>query len=198
MIQEITTTQEEYTRQQLWSHFLTLFIVMLALLYGLNLRANALSATTTYENLQAGITATYPANWLIDEQGDYVFRVRDMTQIGYKTTIQIATQPIGEATSESFVQTQLDLSRALTRGEYTRLSSNDYTLPDDVLASRTEYTFVEKQINPFAEAVLIPVRGVDIIALEGSQAIIITFLADATTFESDVATFERFLDGLEF
>ena len=198
MIEEIGGSQAEYTRQQQWSHFATLLVAVFALLFGLNMRANTLNATTLYDNLQAGVRVNYPANWLIDERGDYVFRVRDMTRIGYKTSMQIATQPVGDATSESFVQNQLDLRRALTRGEYTRLSSEPFTLPDDISALRTEYTFVSKEINPFAEPVLIPVRGVDIITLQGGQAIVITFLADALTFAEDVTIFERFLNNLEF
>ena len=42
-----------------------------------------------YVNSEVGIRALYPQHWLIDTSGDYVFRVRDLSQLGFKTTIQV-------------------------------------------------------------------------------------------------------------
>jgi len=195
---EITGQREEYTLQQRWGHFLTLLVAVLALLYGLNIRAGILSATEPYTNPGAGIRASYPFNWLLDEQGDYVFRVRDMTRVGFKTTIQIATRPVGPETTESFIQNQLDMSRARTREAYKRLDSRPYTLPDGSRGRRMAYVYAEADVNPFLQTLPVVVRGTDILAIRGGQVIIITFLADAQTYDNDLAIFDRFMADLEF
>jgi hypothetical protein len=195
---EITGQREEYTLQQRWGHFLTLLVAVLALLYGLNIRAGILNATEPYTNPEAGIRVSYPLNWLLDEQGDYVFRVRDMTRVGFKTTLQIATRPIGPETTESFIQNQLDISRARAREAYKRLDSRSYTLPDGSRGRRMEYVYAEADVNPFLQTLPVVVRGTDILAIRGGQVIIITFLADAQTYNDDLAIFDRFMADLEF
>jgi len=195
---EITGQEEEFTRRQRWSHALTVIVGVVVLLYGLNMRAGALYATTIYDNAQAGIRANYPQNWLLDESEDYVFRVRDMARIGFKTTILITTQPIGPDMTERNVLDTLNITRPLIMAAYNILSIGDYTLPDGTPATAMNYTYVAVDTNPFLESVPAVVLGQDIITIRGGQAIIITFCADAQTFDQDSAIFNRFLASLEF
>lgn len=193
---EIVGQDEEFTRQQRWSHILTLITGLGLFLFGLNLRSGALNATTTYNDIQAGISATYPQNWLIDFNGDYVFRVHDVTGIGFGATIQIALKPIGQNTTERNILDTLNITRPQTVTGYVPLLVEPFTL-DESEAVALNYTFVDKDYNPFLESIPTVVRGQDIIILRGGQAIIITFLAASQQFDDDMAIFERFLDSLE-
>ena len=195
---EIIDRDDGASRAQRWSHVLTLFIAVLALLYGLNLRAATLNATTSYANVQAGIRANYPQNWLLDEQGDYVFRVRDMTRIGFKTTITIAVRPVSSEMTEGNVLDTLNITRPETLAAYNSLSIEDTTLPDDTPAVAMTYTYVAGETNPFLESIPVVVLGYDILTIKGGQAIVITFRADSLTYDRDVAIFNRFLGSLEF
>lgn len=197
MIEEITGLSDEFTRAQRWNHLLTVLVAAVMLLYGSNLRNNALSATISYSDPEAGIRTNYPSNWLRDDVGDYVLRVRDTARAGFKTTIQVAIRPVGRLTSERNIRDQLIIERTSVLIGYQSYTTEAYVLPDESTGILTEYTFVDADVNPFSEAVLNPVRGTDIITIRGGQAIIITFQADSRTYTEDVANFERFLNSLE-
>lgn len=195
---EITGRDEIFTRQQRWAHLLTIIVAGILFLVGLNLRANILNATTPYSNVQAGIRARYPANWLLDESGDYVFRVRDMTRVGFKTTIRVEARPIGPGTTARSIFDALNTDRPQTLPAYRAFPWEEYILPDETAAVAMSYTFVAVETNPFLESLPIVALGLDILAIKGGQAIIITFRSDAGTFEKDIAIFNRFLESLEF
>jgi len=42
------------------------------------------------------------------------------------------------------------------------------------------------------------VVGRDVLIIRRNQAILVTFQADARTYENDLAVFDRFLDALEY
>ncbi|GAB4519099.1 MAG: hypothetical protein OHK0046_27620 [Anaerolineae bacterium] len=195
---EINDYGDAPTFRQRWSHLLTLILAGLMLFYGLNLRSGLINAATPYTNVRAGITVNYPLNWLIDEEGDYVFRVRDMSRVGFKTTIQVETRPIGPQTTAQNVLNTLNINRPQTLEAYNPIATSEITLPDESPGTVLDYTFVARDPNPFLESVQVVVLGRDILTIRGSQAIIITFRTDAATFDTDVAIFERFLDSLRF
>jgi hypothetical protein len=195
---EIVGRRDEITQRQRWSHYFVLIYGVIALLIGVNLRDSALNATVPYANSQVGIRAYYPQNWLLDSDGPYVFRVRDMSQRGFKTTIQLDVQPVAINTTARNLLDQLILSRAQTLSAYSVLAREPYILPDEREATAMTYTFVESETNPFLESLPIVVEGLDIITIQRGQAIIMTFLSDASTYESNLPTFERFVNDLEF
>lgn len=188
----------ELTFRQRWSHYLAIIFCLVGVVIGLNLRDAALNATTLYVNSQAGINAQYPANWLIDESDSYVFRVRDVSRPGFSTTIQVATRPVSALTSTRNVLDDLNLNRAQTLAAYEVLAEEAYTLPDEVAATAMTYTFVDTQDNPFLQGIPVVVQGLDILTIRGGQALIISFLTDASVFEDTLPVFEQFLSNLEF
>lgn len=195
---EIRGTEEETSRQYRFGHFLTLVIAVLAFLYGLNMRTSVLNATTPYSDVQAGISVRYPRNWLIDVDGDYVFRVRDMTRIGFKPTIQVSIRPISADMTDQNVLNSLHITRAESLFAYDPQSTEPYSLPDDIPATAMTYTYIERDPNPFLESASYSVTGLDILINTGSQVLIVTFRADSDTFDDDLPIFTRFLETLEF
>jgi hypothetical protein len=195
---EITGRERVLIRQQRLGHFLTLLVILLGLLYSLNFRNGVVNATVPYTDLRAGISVNYPLNWLLDTSGDYVFRVRDMSRIGFKTTLQITLRPVGADMTERNVLDALNITRPITLSTYDIQSVEQILLAADTPATLMRYTYVDTETNPFLESFPIVVAGEDILTLSGGQAIIITFRTDARTFEQDRPIFLQFLRTLEF
>ncbi len=196
---EMVTDDSELTYRQRASHYIALLFGLLMFLIGTNLRDSNLNATTLYTNVEAGIQMEYPKNWLIDSLGDYIFRVRDVTKIGFKTTIQVSVRPIGTGTSTRSILDALTLNRSQILAAYNVLSVTDsFVLPDETVATLMNYTYADTESDPFLESIPTVVQGIDVLAIKRGQAIIITFLSDATTYQQDYPTFEQFLSSLEF
>jgi hypothetical protein len=196
---ELSSVSPELTFRQRWNHYLVLLFSVIALLIGLNLRDSTLNATTLYTNAQAGVRASYPQNWLIDESGDYVFRVRDTTQIGFKTTIQVSVRPVGGATSARSLLDALTLNRSQILAAYKVLTVIDpFVLSSEQQGMGMSYTYADFESDPFLQSVPIVVRGLDVLTIKRGQAIIITFLSDAGRYDKNYPIFEQFLASLEF
>ncbi|MFQ3565416.1 MAG: hypothetical protein SNJ59_00310 [Aggregatilineales bacterium] len=197
---EITEPRPELTQRQRWSHYFVLLFALLSLLIGINLRDNTLFATVLYVNPAAGIRAFYPESWLLDSDGPYVFRVRDMSQIGFKTTIQVSTLPVTLNTTPRNLLDNLILSRSQTLSAFSVLSRGEpYPLPDDVIATSMRYIFVDDTTSdPFLERIPVVVEGIDVLTIQGGQAIVLTFLADSATYDTQFPIFQRFVNDFNF
>jgi hypothetical protein len=195
---EIVAEQDRLTLRQRWGHAFAILVSLLMLLFSLNLRTQLANAAVLYESPQAGILAFYPQNWLIDTSGEYVFRVRDMSRSGFKTTFQVGVEPIGADAMERNIADRLTLDRLQTLTAYQVLSQQPYLLLDERPAQAVSYTFVSSDASPFLQGVPAVVRGLDILTISGGQAIVITYLADANVFEQEFSRFEQFLQRLQF
>ncbi len=198
-IVEIGQQLSQGTLRQRWSHYFVLLYALVSFVVGINLRDSTLNAVTGYVDLQSGVRAAYPQAWVIDRQGDYVFRVRDLSRVGFKTAIIVDTQPVSlNATTRNLLDAIL-LDRANTLTGFQVLAVDDtYTLPDGTPATSMTYTFVDVEVNPVLQTLPIVVEGIDVIAIRQGQSVVVSFLADANTFEQDQAVFDRFLTTLEF
>lgn len=198
---EVVQQQTELTQRQRWSHYFVLIYGVLAILIGINLRDSALNATVPYSNLQVGIRAQYPRGWVIDQEGSYVFRVRDMSQTGFKTTIEVSVITVTSGTSARNILDSLILNRQQLLAYYRVLSRFPTTLvrpQEDIEATVMTYTFVSGEDNPFLESLPVVVEGQDILILQRGQAVVISFLSDRTTYEQNLPVFQRFLNELQF
>jgi len=196
---EVSGRQAELSRLQRWSHYVTAIAIVMIFIFGLNLRDRIRNATQQYTNVRAGIQVNYPRTWLIDESADdYIFRVQNMTRVGFKTSIQISVLPVGPDATVETVSTQLSLERADSLSTYRPLSNETTALVNDLPALQINYTFTALEQNPFLESLPIVVSAVDILLIRRGQAIVLTFHADARTFDDEYAIFERFVDSLEF
>ena len=195
---EIISESEGLTLRQRWANVFTILVCILLMLLGLRLRNQAVNATTLYESPQAGITAQYPQNWLIDTSSNYVFRVRDMSRSGFKTTFQVSVQPVGSDAEERNLADRLSLDRIVTFTDYRVQPLEMYTLPGGREAQALNYTYVAVNASPFLQSVPTVVRGMDILTISGGQAIVITFRVDADNFDQEISRFEQFLRQLEF
>lgn len=196
---EIGASTSGPTQRQRYSHYFAIAFGFLGLLIGINLRDSVLSATALYTDPRAGLRAFYPENWLIDTSGeDAVFLARDMTQPGFKTTIQVNMLPVGPETTTRNVIEALTLSRSQTLAEYSVFSVEPYILEDQPEAIIQSYAFAAGEEAPFLEGLPAVVRGLDILTIKRGQAIVITFQSDASTYDQNLPIFQQFLAQLEF
>lgn len=189
----------ELTRPQRWGHYLTVIMAIVCVIYGLNQRNNTLNATEFFDNPEAGFSVRYPSNWLIDENGDgYIFRVRDMSNRGFKTTLQIDVETISDQTSPWNILIARMISRAVTLAVYETYSIEEIILDDNVSATQMDYTFTFTEINPILESIPTVAIGRDILIIRDNQAIIISYHADIDIFQDNLDLFDRFLESIEF
>ncbi len=186
------------TPRQRWSMIFSFMLLAFGLVLGVNLRDNSISQSRIYDNVEAGITARYPIRWLLDESGPQVFRVRDMSQRGFKTVIELSTLPVGPDTAERNLLDSLTLKRSQTLIDYNVLGYDIYILPDETAAVTMSYSFVARDASPFLEGVSSIVAGLDILTLSRGQAVIISFRADARIFEQELQTLQWFIRNLEY
>ncbi len=183
--------------RQRYSHYFVIVYAVVMVIISLNLRDSILYATVPYENTQAGIRVFYPQNWLLDTDGDYVFRVRDMGQPDFKTTIQVQIIPIS---SESAVRNLLD-NLAFTRFQvyaaYRQFPRPEITLTDGTTASAVDYTFVFNNTDPFLESLPSVVVGQDVIVLQRGQAVVISYQASADRYDEFYPIFQNFLAEMQ-
>ncbi len=188
----------QITPRQRWSIAITYFLIVAGLALGVNQRESTLNLASEYSNLEAGISARYPARWLLEEAGSFIFRVRDMARRGFNTVIEVSAAPVGRDTSERNIFDQLTLQRSQVLIDYTVLGYDDYPLADDTLAVSMSYSFVARDASPFLEGVSSIVNGLDILTIRRGQALVVSFRADADVYQRELETLRWFIQHLEF
>lgn len=188
----------QITPRQRWSIAFSYMLIIAGLLLGLNQRDLALNQTSVYSNIAAGITASYPARWLLDESPDNVFRIRDMSHLGFNTTIEVRSLPVGNDGAERNLLDHLSLQRSQVFIDYSVLEYDTFLLPDDSEAISMAYTFVSRHASPFLEGVSSIVNGLDILTIRRGQALIVSFRAEASVYQRELQTFYRFIENFEF
>ena len=179
----------QVTPRQRWSIAITYVLIVLGLALGVNLRDGSLNLASDYRNLEAGISAKYPARWLLEESGPFIFRVRDMAHRGFNTVIEVSAAPVGS---------ELTLQRSQVLIDYSVLGYDDYRLADGSAAISMSYSFVSRDSNPFLEGVSSIVYGLDILTIRRGQALIVAFRADAEIYVRELDTLRWFIQNLEF
>ena len=194
----IEAAAREATRTQRFSHYFTLIYCALALFIGVNLRDSALYAVTPYTNSEVGGTAFYPESWLFDNTPGLVLDVRDTQRAGFNTRITISVLPFSAGMSVRNLIDTLALQRRIDLPFYKILSVFERSIGIDETATIVDYTFVSDIDDPFLQLIPAVVIGEDVFIVRRNQVILVSFTADANTFEQDYAIFERFIETLDY
>ena len=185
--------------RQRWSNIFTIAYAALALFLALQLKEATANATVVYSDPVVGLTVQYPQNWLLDTGGDAVLRVTNESAEGFKTSIEVQALPLGVGLAERNLVDNLILSRSQSLASFDVLERSSITLGESERpATSLVFTYVASENNPFLESLPAVVEGVDVITTQGGQALIVTFLSDARTYDDNLAIFRRFLDDLDF
>jgi hypothetical protein len=184
---------------QRWNTYLALAFAALVLVLGLTLKNGTLNATQEFEDLEAGVRAQVPANWLVDTGGtadDYVFRAQDPHALPFKTILQVSVLTVGADASPNIVLDLLNMNRAPRFSTYNEIMRSDETLRGDP-AKRMEYAYTQFERNPFLAAEPLVVKGVDVVVLRRGQAVIITYREERSAFDANLYRFENLLSTVE-
>lgn len=185
--------------RQRWGNIFTIAFAILALVLALQIKNAAETATVIYSDPVAGITVHYPQGWQLDTDGDAVLKVSNESAQGFKTSIEVRVQPLGVGLTERNLVDNLILNRSQTLASFDVLERESLTLGEDERpATSMVFTFVSGEDNPFLESLPLVVEGMDVITAQGGQALIVTFLSDASTYEDNFKTFQRFLNEIDF
>ena len=180
-----------------WNNYLALLMAAGVLILGISLRDAALSATRTFEDLEAGVRAQLPREWLLESKGeDFVVRAQDPDALPFKTTLQIAVLPIGPDATPNTVLDLLYMQRAPRFSTYKEIARSDQTLRGDP-AKRMVYAYTQDDPNPFQASVPLVVQGVDVVVLRRGQAVVITYREERTAFDTNLYRFENLLQTVE-
>jgi hypothetical protein len=124
--------------------------------------------------------------------------VQDTQRLGFNTTIRIQVVPFASGMSSRNVIDTLTLERRITLPFYKILSISERPLQTDETTTVVEYTYVADLDDPFLQLVPSVVVGEDVVIVRRNQAILVSFAADADTYEQDYQVFQRFLETLDY
>jgi hypothetical protein len=185
------------TFTQRWNSYLAIALAGAFLILGITLRNSALNATQTFENLEAGVRAQLPSDWLVDTgSSEYVFRAQDPNALPFKTTLQVSVLTVGPDATPNLVLDLLNLDRAPRFSTYREISRTDETLRGDP-AKRMIYAYTQDERNPFQATVPLVVQGADVVVLRRGQAVIITYREERSSFDANLYRFENLLQTVE-
>lgn len=185
--------------RQRWSNIFTIVFAGLALVVALQIKSVTETASVVYSDPVVGITVHYPQSWLLDTSGDAVLKVSDESADGFKTSIEVRVLPLGVGLAERNLVDNLILSRSQSLASFDVLERESMTLGEDERpATSMVFTYVSSESNPFLESLPLVVEGMDVITTQGGQALIVTFLSDAATYDDNLPVFQRFLDEIDF
>lgn len=192
-----TTDRIELNFSQRWNTYLALAATLAAVFLGITLKNNTLNATLEFENLEAGVRAQVPADWLIAASSDeFVLRAEDPNALPFKTLLQVSVLTVGTDATPNTVLDLLYMQRAPRFSTYREISREDAMLRGDA-AKRMVYAYTQDERNPFLASVPIVVQGVDLVVLRRGQAVIITYREERSTFNQNLYRFENLLNTVE-
>jgi hypothetical protein len=190
---------EASTRQRL-ATYLAIVLTAVALAAGLLLRVNIENASFLFTDSRTGIRLRYPANWILERgsaDGPFIMRVEDPAALPFKTSLSISALATGPDSTINDITTLIDITRAGQLASYKSLDISPTTLGGRP-ATQLTYAYATTETNPSLRSLPVIVRGVDIIVLSRSQTFVLTFLSEATAYDSNQRYLDLFLRNLEF
>ncbi len=185
------------TKNDQFAAVLVIALAVGSVLLGLLIRQRDQGRTWLYVNQQAGIQASYPAGWLVDERGSYLVRIRDPRARPFKTQYLITIIPVGSQSTIRNILDNLTLQRSIDLSAY-RVLSVDEVARGGTNLTRMSFAFVDADPNPFIQRLPVVVLGTDTVILDGNRAIVVTYMAEQSSFEANQAAFDRFLASLQY
>jgi len=185
------------TRNDRFSSFLVIAITVASIGLGSGILQSSRNQTWPYENRESGIEGRYPAQWLVDERGDYIAQIRDPRARPFKTEYVLRSIPLSEDSTIRNVLDNLTLQRSTTLPGYRVLDISERNLGDKRI-TEMYFVSVSTDTNPYVERLPIVVLGLDRVIQDGNRAIVVTFLSDQESFDSNLPEFDQFMASLRF
>ena len=195
----MTATSKTTRYMSLGDRFAGLSVVLLtlvALLAGWLLKTGVENRSQAFKN--GNITAQTPAGWLsVNPGGNEVLHVTDRTSSGFGTTYLIQMEAFPADAQPGQVAGMVSLEHGGSLTGYRVLKQQD-VLVQGRKAVQIDYVYVESAANMLHAVIPVVVHGLDYVFVSGGKAVIVTYRADQSVFDADMARFTRFLVSVQF
>jgi hypothetical protein len=172
------------------------FLTLIALLAGWLLKSSVENRSLAFKS--GTISAQTPAGWLtLKPGGNEILHVTDRTASGYGTTYLIQTVTIPADATPGQIAGLVTLERGNSLTAYRVLDQQE-VLVQGRKAIQIDYVYVESAANLIHAVFPAVVHGVDYVFVNGSQAVIVSYRADQSVFDTDLGRFYRFLVSVKF
>jgi hypothetical protein len=173
-----------------------LLLTLVALVAGWLLKSSVENRSQAFTS--GMITAQTPAGWLsLNPRGNEVLHVTDRTASGFGTTYLIQQETVPADAQSGQIVGLLTLERGNTLTAYRVLNQQE-VLVQGQKAIQIDYVYVESAANLNHAVIPAVVRGLDYVFVKGGQAVIVTYRADQSVFDTDLGRFYRFLVSVKF
>ncbi len=184
------------SRRDRWADGAVIALVAVALLLGLWLRQSTLYRTEAFTLGDAGLTGRVFSGWVRRTGIDPLLSIRNPLSGSFNTVLELRSRALADTTDSTLVLDALALERAPAVEAYKTLKTTPVMVHGKPAMQRT-FTYVVVDHNPYVERLPVVVRGVDVALRDKGRVIVVTYLADGTTFEADYGYFRRFIDNLK-
>ncbi len=195
----MAATTQKMSLGSLGDRFAELSVVILtviALAFGWVLKTSVENRSLAFNN--QGITAQTPKGWLVSKStGEEILHVTDRTAAGFGTTYIISEKTIAADTSAGQVVSLISLEYGNALTAFRVLKQQDVTVAGRQ-ATEIDYVYVESAANVTHAVIPVVVRGVDYVFIDNGKAVIVTYRADQSAFNTDLGRFLRFLVSVKF
>jgi hypothetical protein len=192
----ISKTTRSFSLGDRFAELSVVILTIIALLAGWLLKSSVENRSLAFKS--GSISAQTPVGWLsLKPGGNEILHVTDRTASGFGTTYLIQTEAIPSDATPGQVAGLLTLERGNSLTAYRVLDQQE-VLVQGRKAIQLDYVYVESAANLTHAVIPAVVRGVDYVFVNGSQAVIVSYRADKSVFDTDLGRFYRFLVSVKF
>jgi hypothetical protein len=195
----MTTPSKSMRFVPLGDRFAELSVILLtlvALVAGWLLKSSIENRSLAFSS--GNVTAQVPAGWLtMNPGGNEILHVTERAPGGFGTTYLIVTEPIPADATPGQVVSLLTLERGSSLTSYRVLDQKE-VLVQGRQAIEIDYVYVESDANLSHSVIPVVVHGLDYVFIKGDQAVIVSYRADQSVFDTDMSRFIRFLVSVKY
>ena len=195
----MTTSSKTMKFTSLGDRFAGLSVILLtliALVAGWWLKSSVENRSLDFKS--GNITAQIPAGWLaLHQDKNDVLHITDRTTSGFGTTYLIQTEAVPADTQPGQIVGLLTLERGNSLANYRVLDQQE-VLVQGRKAIEIDYVYVESAANMNQAVMPAVVRGQDYVFINSGQAVIVSYRADQSVFDTDLGRFYRFLVSVKY
>jgi hypothetical protein len=195
----MTTTSKTTRFVSLGDRFAELSVILLtlvALALGWLLMSGVENRSQAFTS--GNITAQTPAGWLaLNPGGNEILHITDRTASGFGTTYLIQEEAVPTDAQAGQIVGLLTLERGNSLTSYRVLHQQE-VLVQGRKAIQINYVYVESAANLTHAVIPAVVRGLDYVFVNGGKAVIVTYRADQSVYDTDLGRFYRFLVSVKY
>ena len=193
-------TEEPPSKQETRRNdLLLLAFVIFCLILGWGIRGRALENSQRVDLGEGLPTLTAPANWLTSSSEETLFQARNPgSPSNFKAEIDAIAMPIREGDTLDSARTVISFQRSQALDRYRELTVEPVTVLDGEPAVLTTYAFIaDPTRDSGASGLPVVVEAQDLLLRAGNQWLVLSVLADANHFDTEMGNFQLVFDSLE-